>query len=229
MFFRIALSLGLLLAIPLPAVPSAGYQLIFTPGNGARYQLTLGEGLESEAEIYVSEASPNIVGFEMHFKTSLLGMPIELWQQTRYEKRADGKIVPLDAFFQSKEMKRAELFELEQIRSPEALQVGDILLQDPNAMTPLRIGQENLLTQLGLFETVHFRRSKAGHTLDYWLNPKLKPLGIVRIESRGKNTYTLNLITLLRKMDRKINPTEASALTTEGRDLLSTPRVFPFP
>jgi hypothetical protein len=71
-----------------------------------------------------------------------------------------------------------------------------------------------------------YEQEKEGQVLTYWISDEARPLGLVKLRSRGpkaSQNYELVLVSLLKNVGRKIDPNKAVALTAEGRAVLDTP------
>ncbi len=86
------------------------------------------------------------------------------------------------------------------------------------------VGQETITTPAGAVTCSHYRVEKAGQKLDVWVSDEARPVGLVRMQSTGKQkeeNYDLELQELLSGVAPKIDPAKAGPLSEEMKRLLT--------
>jgi hypothetical protein len=199
----------------------------FVPGKGSRFHLDTG-GTTSDLMIYVTESTPERLHIEYFFATSNLGTPVELWQQFALVPKGGGGGFQLaEGFLFAPELNAPERLEASQLNGFDGLEMNDFLFSSAEELNRFKVGEEVVTAEAGTVKATHYRQTRNGDTLDYWISDEAKPIGLVKLTSvnpqNASHNYSLSLAAKLSHVGRKIDPAKAVPLTEKGRALLSLP------
>ncbi len=65
------------------------------------------------------------------------------------------------------------------------LPLAESLLSNPGALAPYRVGTSTILVPAGYLKCAQYRVSRDGQTIDFWVNDRAGPLGLVQLNSTG--------------------------------------------
>ncbi len=194
-------------------------------GSGSEFKFIGSKGENVSLSIYVSESSFTKLGIEYFFSTSSGLMGMEVWQQ--FILGINNKSLSLDeGYILSSDMKRPEIMTRDFMNNnPDGVNVEDFFFSKNADIEKYKIGLEKVEVPAGSIFTTHYRKSKMGQTVDFWISDKAGAIGLVKLISKGSTNkdqdYTIELMSLLKNVKPKINPKEAVQLTDKGRMFLN--------
>lgn len=201
-------------------------------GDGAKYGLTFAQnpGQEAQLEIYVTDSKFNKLNIEMHFFQQGSLIPMEMWHQTEFNLTDHG-VIPINGYvtyqlIDNQDSKPEKYDPLEYGSYNPGLQIKDFIFSKAEDIDKFKIGSESVETPAGTVIAAHYRKSENGQTLDFWISDQVKNIGIVKMESKGKDpsqNYSIQLKSLIRNVGAKINPTDAIPLTEATKQVLPKP------
>jgi hypothetical protein len=107
------------------------------------------------------------------------------------------------------------------------LQVNDFLFSNQAQLDKDKIGVETVEIAEGSTKATHYRTSRNGQTIDYWISDDAKPMGLVMLISKNpkkpEQNYGLELVNLMENVKAKILPEKAVPLSEKGKALLAKP------
>lgn len=199
----------------------------FTPGKGTLYQLEVkAQKIPIDVSIYVASATASSVSIE-YFISSREGLlPVEMWQQFEIAPSPSGTKV-LRGYVQTKELKNPETLTGDYLNGFDGVKVNDFLFSNEADINKNKIADEMVQVPAGKDKAAHYRTTSNGQTIDYWISPSAKPIGLVKLVSTHptdeKKNYTLALTSLMKNVKPYIDPAKAVPLTELGKSFLAKP------
>ena len=134
----------------------------------------------------------------------------------------------VDGYLLTGEARAPERIPLDLLRRLDDLSLSDFVIADRAQLERYKKGVERLTIAASPtpISATRYEQQKGDHTIIYWLSDAVRPIGLVRLESRGEkpqHNYALELTSLLKNVGRKIDPQKAVPLSAEGRAILATP------
>lgn len=200
-------------------------------GTGALYEMTMVEGGSARVSIYLTPAPKDHLGVEYFIETVGSLLPVRIWQQFTLEKPGGpGKSLELKTgYIKVPEWDRPETLTGEFLKGADGVQMNDFLFQDEKQLDRFKVGDETLTLPVGKVKTAHYRQSGNDQTIDYWIAEEAKPVGLVKLVSKGKKgphqNYNLVMLSLLKNVKPVIDAKKSVPLSDKGRSLLQQPLV----
>lgn len=200
----------------------------YVPGSGSAFRMTSDKGASAELSIYITDSSFSRLGVEYFFSTGDF-IKTQLWQQFHLAlsgvRPGDGHSLTLeDGLILSDDMKRPEVMTKDFLNSKnDGVNLEDFFFKKGAEIEKLKVGVEKIEVPAGSLFASHYRRINNGQTVDFWISDKAGAIGLVKLISKGPKTsqnYTIELLSLLKNVKPKINPSEAVPLTDKGRAFL---------
>jgi hypothetical protein len=197
---------------------------IYTVGKGHRYKISFIGSDMIDLLIYVSDVAPDRIGFEFFMQApGPMGLT-KMWQQFHLA-RESGQLKLKEGSFLTSDLSNPETMPLNEVlkKSESGLQLTDFLMTTNEVTGHAFIGNE--LLELGGQPTkvLHYRHSTGPRTMDYWVDPKQKPIALVRMISKGAKTehnYELTIKAHVKDVAKSIDPNSVGPLTEKGRAAL---------
>ena len=199
----------------------------FIPGKGTLYQLEVkGQKIPVDVSIYVASSTASSVNIE-YFISSREGLvPVEMWQQFQISPSSSGAKVS-KGYVQTKELKNPETLTGEYLNGFDGVKVNDFLFSNEGELNRNKIAEEVVQVPAGKDKATHYRTVANGQTIDYWISPSAKPIGLVKLVSAHpsdeKKNYKLELTSLMKNVKPYIDPSKAVPLTDLGKSFLAKP------
>lgn len=199
----------------------------FTPGKGTLYQMEVqGQKIPVDVSIYVAASNSSSVSIEYFISSRQSLLPIEMWQQFEIAPSPTGTKV-LKGFVQTKELKNPETLTGEYLGGLDGVKVNDFLFSNEGDLNKNKIGDEMVQVPAGKDKAAHYRVESGGSTIDYWISPSAKPIGLVKLTSShptdDKKNYKLELVSLMKNVKPYIDPAKAVPLSEMGKSFLAKP------
>lgn len=199
----------------------------FVPGKGTLYQLEVkGQKIPVDVSIYVASSTTSSVNIEYFISSRESLLPVEMWQQFEIAPSSSGTKV-LKGFVQTKELKNPENLTGEYLGGMDGVKVNDFLFSNEGDINKNKIGDEIVVVPAGKDKAAHYRIESGGSTIDYWISPSAKPIGLVKLVSShptdDKKNYKLVLSSLMKNVKPYIDPAKAGPLTELGKSFLAKP------
>ncbi|MCB0406322.1 MAG: hypothetical protein KDD51_16190 [Bdellovibrionales bacterium] len=194
---------------------------IWLKGSGSEFQLSTAGSPTQAVWVYVSESTDTKVGVEMYFSMpSLLGGEnVELWLQSHFGRKEPPILEA--SYLMTSAMNSPEKVDLLAVRRSQGLGMGDFLFLDEKKLASLKVGEETVETPAGKVRATHYRSTSSEQTLDYWISEQAKPIGLVKLESRGTQVFSMSLKRLVRNVASKISPAAAGPASPDTIQLLN--------
>lgn len=193
----------------------------FNVGDGARYNLQFEDSSPLTLNIYISESSFTRLGVEYFFEDQL-GMT-KVWQQYVLGLKNQGPLSLLEGYIYSNSMKNPEKMTDQYLNLNEGVRLNDFLFQKKEELEPFKVKSELVEVPAGQVQATHYRKSRDGQIVDFWISPEAKPISLIKLNSKGKKkeqNYSLELKELLRDVKATIDSKKAVDLSEAGKSLL---------
>lgn len=227
---RRALAVGLLLIVAgLAAVTDARGAslagLAKEQGNGSRFKMH-SQGSTFDLNVGLVKVDPAAARAVIEvYAAAQLSDP--LWQQFTLDVKGDRPTVE-SGYIQVGD-KAPMTLPKQYLTGVGSLDVSLFLLSESDLRTGTtrdlkNVGQETIATPAGAVKCSHYQVEKAGQKLDVWVSDEARPVGLVRMQSAGKQkeeNYDLELQELLSGVAPKIDPAKAGPLSEEMKKLLA--------
>jgi len=218
---RIALSVALLLSTAMARAESLTAS--FPPGSGSRFTFASPYGT-GELVVSIAASTPARLTVECAFAVGAH----ELWQAFVIDAASRPPVV-VGGFLLTGGARAPERIPPELLRGVDTFALDELLLGDRAALERFRIGDEQIVVPASPtpIRATRYERTKGDQTLTFWLSDDARPIGLVRLVSRGaraSQSYTLELRALLKNVGRKIDPAKAVPLKPENRALFEPGR-----
>jgi hypothetical protein len=202
------------------------YASDYVAGTGSSFNLSMEKGGNANLNIIISESSFTKLGIEYHFSTSGL-LATNMWQQFVF-KIIDGGPLAIEAgYVKTPELPKPEELTSEYLNVNRGVQVNDFLFAKKEEIEKFKIGQELVEVPAGEIIATHYRKSRNGQIVDFWIADEAKPIGLVKLKSHNDDNidhnYTIELTSLLKNVKATIDPKEAVPLTDKGKEFLAKP------
>ena len=204
------------------AIEATNLAQSFPVGKGSEFKMEVtGQGAVS-VSIYVTAAGQNTVSLE-YFIESKETM-IQMWQQ--FQIKIEGQAKVTDGYVYTKDLKAPEKMTDNYLKGFDGVQVNDFLFSDQKTLDKNKVGEETVNIPAGDTTATHYRTTDNGQTVDYWISADAKPIGLVKLTSKGKTpnqNYTLGLVSLMNNVKATIEPAKSVPLTDKGKAFLASP------
>lgn len=193
-------------------------------GSGSLFELKLSSGIAQIAITVASRTSTDIA-LEFYFKDqSFTG--IEMWQ--RFHVQPSGKKLSLSQGYVLMPQLGGDPFILtdEYLKGFDGAQISTFMFESADDLRQAKVGIEKITVPAGTIEATHYRIIDRDQTVDFWTHESAKPIGIVKMISKGKSlkhNYSLELKTLVTNSAPKIDTKKARPLTKEAKEILPKP------
>jgi hypothetical protein len=193
----------------------------YTVGTGSEFSFIQKNADPVKLFIYFTESSFSKLGIEYYFSSSGF-MPVEAWQQFHLSISDTG--LALDqGYVLSKEMSAPEIMTKEfRENNDKGVKVEDFFFSNLSEIEKYKIGTEQIEVPAGKITTTHYLKKRENQNVNFWISDKAGSVGLVKLVSDGNanQTYTIELVSLLKNVKAKINPKIAVPLTDKGRAFL---------
>lgn len=193
----------------------------FTVGSGSEFKMTSNGGQQTNLSIYFVGVKDTELDIEYYFTTNSIFMP-HMWQQFKMQ-RTNGPIRIKKGFVKAgfnsdvEEMGK-EHFE---INKGQGVELSDFLINTKADIEKYFIGNEKVEVPAGSVMSRHYRQTKNGQTIDFWISDIVKPIGLVKLVSKNpkksSHNYTIELSSLIKNVAAGIDPKKAKPMSKETR------------
>lgn len=193
-------------------------------GSGSLFELKLSSGV-AQIAITVASRSSSDVALEFYFKDqSFTG--VEMWQ--RFHVQPNGKKLTLSQGYVLMPQLGEDPFILtdEYLKGFDGAQISTFMFESADELRQSKVGIEKITVPAGTVEATHYRIIDRDQTVDFWTHESAKPIGIVKMISKGKSlkhNYSIELKTLMTNSAPKIDTKKARPLTKEAKEYLPKP------
>ncbi len=198
-------------------------QFSFKVGSGSIFDLKMKDGTSSNLSIYVTESEFSKISIEYFFDTKNTLFGQAMWQQ--FQMQLTPKLIITAGYLQTSGMPKAETMTEDFFYVNSGVQLNDFLFQKEQEIQANKVGVEQVEVPAGSIQATHYRKENGGQVVDFWITDKAKPIGLIKLVSKGKKihqNYELQLKNLGNNIKAKINPEQAVPLSKEGRAILNT-------
>ena len=117
-----------------------------------------------------------------------------------------------------------EIMKAYMFQQNRGVQMNDFLFNKKEDIEGDFMGDENIEIPAGSIIAKHYRKKSNGQTVDFWVSDSVKPIGLVKLESKSAreefNNYTIELSSLLKNVAPKIDPAKAVPMSDATENLL---------
>jgi hypothetical protein len=198
----------------------------FPAGTGARYQLHTPTG-NASVTISIAESSAKHVVVEMYFAGQGF-MSSEMWQQYVIDLPGNGAPVVREGYMLRGEASAPERMPADVLAGLDNASVADFLIASRGDLDRWKRGDERVVVPAsgpGGIAATKYEQPTGSQVVTYWISDDAKPLGLVKLVSRGTKpaqSYEFALESVLTHVGTKIDRKRATPLTAEGRAVLNT-------
>lgn len=205
---------------------SCSFSSDFEVGAGSKYQMEMRDGGKAEVSIYITENKFGSLGVE-YFTTSKESlMTVKMWQQFILGMEPGSPIFIKSGYIKIPELNKPEKLTSEYLNVNDGVRVDDFLFSDPKELEKFRVGQESVEVPAGKVSALHYRKKRGDQIVDFWISNEAKPISLIKLTSKGKkptHNYKLELVELLKNVERTIDPSQAVPLSEKGKSFLPKP------
>jgi len=192
---------------------------LFPAGAGSRFAF-LSPMVKGELVVSIAASSEKQIVLECFFSAA----GTEMWEQFTIDLSSGTPSVS-SGYILTGGARVPEQIPSDMLRGLDAVDLADFLIADRAQIERYKKGDELLRIPASRapVQTSRYEHNKSGQTITYWLSDAVRPLRIARIESKGNKTgrtYKLDLLTLMRNVGRKIDPTTAVPMSPQTREWL---------
>lgn len=83
------------------------------------------------------------------------------------------------------EWDKAEKMTAEHLRGYDGVKMNDFLFTDKKELEKFKIGTDDLKVPVGDIKAIHYRKSRDGQIVDFWISDEARPLGLVKLVSQN--------------------------------------------
>jgi hypothetical protein len=193
----------------------------YTVGSGSEFLFTSAKNEKINLSIYISESSFTQLGVEYFFSTNGSLFNTSVWQQYKLGIKDSGLSLD-EGYIQSSNMTKPEIMSADFLKNnPDGVEISDFFFSKESDIEKYKIGLEKIEVPAGSVVTTHYKKSRNGQNIDFWISDSAGAIGLVKLVSTGaKNKdqdYKIELQSLLKNVKAKINPKDAVPLTDKGR------------
>ena len=198
------------------------YAESFQKGAGSEFSLE-SNGVKSKLNIYITDSSFGKLGVEYFFDIGSGIFGKQMWQQYYLSLNENKEIGILAGYFKVPELSTPEKLTSEYYSKNKGVKLEGFLFSDRKELEKYKVGSSAVEVPAGVVFATHYRKKENGQQVDFWISEKVKPIGLVKLVSKGKEkaqNYKIELQSLLRNVKASINPKEAKDLSEKGRSFL---------
>jgi len=191
----------------------------FPAGVGARFSFSSAVA-NGELVLSIATSSASRVAVECFFAAAGRSM----WEQFVIDLTSGAPTVS-EGYLLTAEASAPERIPPAALQGLSDLMLTDFLISTRAQLDRYKKGVEQLTVPASAapITATRYEHTKGGQTLTFWLSDAARPLGLVKLESRGdkmSQRYTLLLVSGMKNVGRKIDPAKAVPLSSEGQALL---------
>lgn len=202
-------------------------EAVFQKGSGAEYQLKFKDSTAANISIYLADVQNKTMSIEYFFNNSAGLIPINFWQQYQVKKEGSGPIELINGYVYAPEFKAPEKITKEYFNVNKGVEVNDFLFTKKGEIQKFYLGDEEVTVPAGTVKASHYRKSKNGQTIDFWISEVARPIGLIKLVSQQvgnpTNNYQLELTSLVKNVKATIDPKQAKPLSKYGKAYLAKP------
>ena len=208
-------------------VPASGESLSSVktpPGEGAEYEVQLKTGAAKIMIYFVPPENSNEKAVEMYFESVGIGAPISMWQQFHL-KKSGSRLEVKKGFIHAAQF-QTRILEKDYLKGFDGVQMNQFLISSEEDLKKHFIKKEKVTVKAGTVEASHYRIERSGQVVDFWIHHEAKPIGLVKLESKGDKVfqnYSMGLTRLVTGVGTKINPALAKPMDAATRAFLPKP------
>jgi hypothetical protein len=195
----------------------------FPAGAGSRFAFSSAMA-KGEVVIAIAASAPGRVAVECYFSAG----GKEMWEQFTVDVSSGAPVVA-DGYLLTADGQAPERIPPDLLKGLDDVALTDFLITDRAQLERYKKGVERITIPASHANVSATRYEQplggGGQTITFWISDEAKPIGLVKLESRGpkpSQTYALELLALVHHVGRKIDPAKAVPLSREGRALLGT-------
>lgn len=203
-------------------------EAVFQKGSGAEYQLKFEDSTAANISIYLADVQDKTMSIEYFFSNNTGLIPINFWQQYQVKKEASGPLELINGYVYAPELKAPEKITKEYFNVNKGVEVNDFLFTKKEEIQKFYLGDEEVSVPAGTVKASHYRKSKDGQTIDFWISEVARPIGLIKLISKQKdnptNNYEIALSSIVKNVTATIDPKKAVPLTDQGKGYLAKPK-----
>ena len=196
---------------------------IYEKGSGATYDLTLND---SPTEVTIGfmdqTAKKLVIEITMQPKNEGEGLNLRMAQQFHLGL-VNGKIQILKGLLKIPMVEKPQILPAEYLEGFNGVQVKSFLIGSAQDLDDKKIGSESITANGKKYSTVHYRHTENGQTIDYWVSDQAKPMGLVKLTSKGSSTqhnYNMLLKGTRSNLKAEIDESRAEPLNSTAKSFL---------
>lgn len=195
-----------------------------TPGSGTQFLMTKGTD-RNELNIYfLKSPDDKTIMFEVNLKSLTDSESLQISMDQHFQmKKVGGTFQITKGVIKIPQMDKPQILPAHTLSGANGVQMKSFLLGSMDEIDGLKIGPEKIKAGAKTFSTIHYQKVENGQTVDFWVSDEAKPIGLVKMISKGSNAdmnYELLYQKPLSGMKQKIDPTKAVPLDSTSELLL---------
>ena len=194
------------------------------PGEGAEYEVQLKTGAAKVMIYFVKPENSNEKAVEMYFEAKGMLSPIVMWQQFHL-KKAGARLEVKKGFIHAPKF-QTRILDKDYLKGFDGVQMNQFLISSEEDLKRHFVKKEKVTVKAGTVEASHYRMERNGQVVDFWIHHEAKPIGLVKLESKGdkvSQNYSMGLTRLVTGVGTKINPADAKPMDDTTRAFLPKP------
>lgn len=209
-----------ILAIILLPINTLGFEV----GAGSEFQMLSKGGERTHLSIYYVGVKETEIDVEFYFRSNSI-FSTHVWQQFKME-RTYGAIKILSGHRKLGKKGPVELMEKKdlQINKGQGVELSSFLFSKSSEINKYFVGDEKIEVPAGSLMTKHYRKSRNGQIVDFWIADEVKPIGLVKLVSKNEKipsqNYAIELLSLLKNVAAGIDPRKVRPLSQKARETL---------
>ena len=195
-------------------------------GSGSKFKVRFTDDPSAvDLSIYITDSNEAQVNVEYYFSTTNSLIPVEMWQQFHFKKSSSG-VLPVAGYVLTHKAGRPEKLPPNYLKVQKGVQVHDFMFSSKAEIAKDKVGEEKIKTPAGEVLATHYRKKRDGQQVDFWVADEAKPIGLVKLISKGSKRdqrYTIVLGSLIKNVRPSINAEKSIPLTVATKALLPKP------
>ncbi|MBT7610022.1 MAG: hypothetical protein HN576_09715 [Bacteriovoracaceae bacterium] len=192
-------------------------------GSGSTYFMKSKEGADANVSIYTASKEGDSLSIEYFIESVNTFIPSKLWQQFTLEKSSAGPLKVTKGYIFKDGGDHPETMGPEHVKGKDGVKTTDFLFSTFEQINKHLKNKEKVSVPAGTIETSRYQITSNGQTIDFWIAENQSPLTLVKLISKGSiaaQNYELQLLTLVKNVAAKIDPSKAKPLSKEMTTLL---------
>lgn len=193
--------------------------------SGSKFTLVFKDNIKSDLSIYIAGVEGNMVGVEMYFHEKSFSNT-RMSQQFWIDKSAS-QLEIKEGYFLVPEFSKPQRLTKEYFNVNSGVKLEDFLFSDEASLKKNSKGKVTIKVAGMDLECEKFEKSRGKQKITYYISPKAKPIGLVKLISEGEeeqHNYVIEFNHLIKNISPKIDRSIATEMTEEGKSFLPKPQ-----